>query len=176
MAKGTTEKIKKKAERVLEEYEFDDKSIKEVRAYIIECKKSFEKGEFSGEDLNFLKECMIFVQCNYEEIELFCRICVKLNVYKTAIYFIMENIDNEGILPEERTKLIHLRENIVYAIRKRTAINMLQEGIKDTMSIAQRVGLPEVEVVGLKRKLQESKILLVAGSNVERGEEGLEIG
>lgn len=172
----TREKIKKKAERVLEEYEFDDKSIKEVRAYIIECKKSFEKGEFSGEDLNFLKECMIFVQCNYEEIELFCRICVKLNVYKTAIYFIMENIDNEGILPEERTKLIHLRENIVYAIRKRTAINMLQEGIKDTMSIAQRVGLPEVEVVGLKRKLQESKILLVAGSNVERGEEGLEIG
>ena len=171
------EKIKKKAERALEEYEFDDKSIKEVRAYIIECKKSFEKGEFSEEDLNFLRECMIFVQCNYREIELFCGICIKLDMYRTAIYFIMENIDNEDILPEERTKLVHLRENMVYAIRKRAAMNMLQEGIEDTRSIAQSVGLLEIEIVRLKRELQESKIsAVIARNNGKKEDEELEIG
>jgi len=60
--------IERKARKAVDDYEYKEKSIKNVRAYIKECKKDFEKGEFLRKDLEFLMECMIFVQCNFQEI------------------------------------------------------------------------------------------------------------
>ncbi len=54
-------------------------------------------------------ECMIFVQCNFQEIELFSRICNYFSEYKMARDFILENIDNEDIQPDEKVKLKKLR-------------------------------------------------------------------
>jgi len=157
--------IEKKAKRTLHKYEFDDESIKIVREYIAECKKSFEEGSFLRRDLEFLKECMIFIQCNYKEIQLFCRICIKFNAYKAASYFITENLDNEDILPEEKINLMELRTSIEYAIRKEEALRMLQSGNEDTDQIAKKTRILEVEVIDLKRKLCESRIGTTGGEN-----------
>lgn len=113
-----------------------DRNIKNVRAYIQECQLSFEQGKLTENELDFLAECLIFVQCNSEDIEMFSKMCIHFYAYTKASHFIGENIYNDSILPEERTKLRSLREHIDYAIKKEKAAHMLRLGNGDARNIS----------------------------------------
>lgn len=161
--------IKKRAIRALDKYEYTTASIKKVRAYIAECQKSFEEGTFSRKEMYFLMECMIFVQCACKEIELFSRMCIHFNEYNMASDFIAENNDNEGITPKEREKLMKLRDSVNYAIKKEQALEFLKQGNQSPSQIAENTGILEVEVIGLKRKLDEQRVALIGGKKSEDG-------
>lgn len=162
--------IEEKARKAVDDYDFKDKNIKIVRSYIAECKKSFEEGTFLKKDLDFLMECLIFVQCNCKEIEFFSKICISYNEYKMASRFIIENIDNEDILPEEKIKLKSFRQSIEHIIKKENALKMLRYGNKTAKQISEETGLLEVEIIELQRRLDEEKIAVI-GDGCTQGEE-----
>lgn len=159
------DELERKARNVLKGYQFTNRNIKIVRNYITECEESFAKGKFIKENLNFLMECLIFVQCNSKEIEFFCKMCIYFNEYEIANNFIIESIDNEGIKPEQKAKLIKLQENIKAAIRKEKIIRMLRRGEHDTKQIAEDVGVSEVEVLRIRKKLNEERIMMLRGKD-----------
>lgn len=156
--------IERRARKAIDDYEYKEKSIKNVRAYIGECRKSFEKGIFLRQDLDFLMECMIFVQCNCKEIELFSRMCILFNESKMARDFISENIDNEDIKPEEKVKLKEWRRNIDYAMKKEKALNLLRDGKKTPKEIFEATGVLEVDVIGLRKTLEKEKLSMIEGA------------
>jgi len=157
--------IERKARKAVDDYEYKEKSIKNVRAYIKECKKDFEKGEFLRKDLEFLMECMIFVQCNFQEIELFSRICNYFSEYKMARDFILENIDNEDIQPDEKVKLKKCSQDINYAMKQDKALEMLRSGTQTIQQISNATGIREVDVIKLKRNLNEQTVSFLGNSN-----------
>lgn len=167
--KAESNEEKRKAEiesgaiKAIDDYSYTPRSIKKVRAYIEECKKSFENGSFSKDKMEFLMECLIFVQCNCREIEMFSRMCIKFNEYKMASMFIAENLDNEGITQEEQTKLKKLRESVNYAIRKQNALKFLKMGGITSEEIAQRTGVREVDVIKLKKALEARRVSMMDG-------------
>lgn len=164
--------IEEKARKVIDDYNFTDKNIKIVRVYIEECKKSFEEGEFLKKDLDFLMECMIFVQCNCKEIEFFSKICISYNEYQMASRFIAENIDNEDILPEEKVKLRSFRQSIEHTIKKENALKILRYSNKAAKQISEETGLLEVEVIELKRRIDAEKIAIIGDGSTQGEEDG----
>lgn len=81
---------------------------------------------------------------------MFSKICIQFYAYNMASMFIAENIDNDGISKEERTKLCELRENINYAIKKDMALHLIQISGKDAKYISEKTGVSEVDVIKLK--------------------------
>lgn len=143
------------ARKAVDDYEYKDKSIEDVRKYIEECKKIFEKGKFKKKDLYFLEECMIFVQCNFKEIELFSKMCIYFNENEMAIEFISDNIDNEDIKPEEKIKLNNLKTNIADIIKKENVLEMLTIGTITTKEISKTTGVIESDVIELQKELNK---------------------
>lgn len=111
--------------------------------------------------MDFLMECMIFVQCDCREIELFSKMCIHFNEYNRASAFIGENMDNEGVTPEERKKLTKLRDTVKYAIRKENALRLIKIGGMTPAEIAHETGILEVDVIKLRRALEERKVSLI---------------
>ncbi len=143
------------AKKAVDDYEYKEKSIEDVRKYIEECRKNFEKGKFLKKDLYFLEECMIFVQCNFKEIELFSKMCIYFNENEMAREFISENIDNEDIKPEEKIKLNNLRTNIGDIIKKENVLEMLRIGTITTKEISKSTGVIESDVIELQKELNK---------------------
>lgn len=157
--------VKARAIRILDKYELNDKNIKNVRAYISDCRESFEEGKFLRSEIDFLMECMIFIQCNCKEIELVSKMCIHFNEYRKGMNFIAENIDNEGISRDEREKLKALRNSMDYAIRKQHALQRLKLGDTDVEQIARLTGLREVDVLKLRNGIEEARVAMINGTN-----------
>jgi hypothetical protein len=155
----------------LDKYIFDDKNIKNVRAYIADCKESFEEGNFQRSDIDFLMECMIFIQCNCKEIELVSKMCIHFNEYRRGMNFIAENIDNEGISRDEREKLMSLRNSMEYAIRQEQALQRIKAGDTDVQQIARATGIREVDVLKLRKKIEEESINMFDGSSRKKDDD-----
>ncbi len=165
------ELVKARAIRALDKYIFDDKNIKNVRAYIADCKESFEEGNFQRSDIDFLMECMIFIQCNCKEIELVSKMCIHFNEYRRGMNFIAENIDNEGISRDEREKLMSLRNSMEYAIRQEQALQRIKAGDTDVQQIARATGIREVDVLKLRKKIEEESINMFDGSSRKKDDD-----
>lgn len=143
----------KKVKRILEKWVTDEKSIEIVKQYIDSCKSCNEKGIFPEESLLILKEAIEFIQGGVLEIIVFCKICISMGKNKTAYNFISRNIGNEGISAEDKEKLRKLQIEIRYTIKKEEAVQMLKTGVKDCKYIATRLGISEIDVIRLQRKL-----------------------
>ena len=165
------ELVKARAIRALDKYIFNDKNIKNVRAYIADCKESFEEGNFQRSDIDFLMECMIFIQCNCKEIELVSKMCIHFNEYRRGMNFIAENIDNEGISRDEREKLMSLRNSMEYAIRQEQALQRIKAGDTDVQQIARATGIREVDVLKLRKKIEEESINMFDGSSRKKDDD-----
>ena len=98
---------------------------------------------------------MIFVQCNFKEIELFSKMCIYFNENEMAREFISENIDNEDIKPEEKIKLNNLRTNIGDIIKKENVLEMLRIGTITTKEISKSTGVIESDVIELQKELNK---------------------
>lgn len=100
-----------------------------------------------------LEECMDFIEVGADDIRMFSKICISFELYKKASVFISNNIDNSGITEEEKIRLEKLQQSIKYANKRKTAVNMISSGEKDAKAISQRTGIPEGDVIEMKKRL-----------------------
>ncbi len=143
--------MKEKAMRAI--LEITPRSQKTIRTYVNECRIMIEAGEFEEEDLEFLGECMTNIQCNYEDIEVFSRMCVSFRKYSLASKFIGENINNSSISKEERERLQMLNDNIRYAVKREMALSMICNGETDISRIMEKTGALEVDIVKMQKRI-----------------------
>ena len=148
------EVLRKKKDRVLEDFELTEKDLNIVRSYISNCSERFKYGEFQEIEILELEESIVLLEGNAGDIKLFLRIYVFLGLYKKASVFISNNIDNPGITDEEKNKLRTVQRSINYATRKQNAVNMISNGVTDAKFIASQVGIPEVDVIEMQNRLR----------------------
>ncbi len=133
--------------------------------------ESFEEGNFQRSEIDFLMECMIFIQCNCKEIELVSKMCIHFNEYRRGMNFIAENIDNEGISRDEREKLMSLRNSMEYAIRQEQALQRIKAGDTDVQQIARATGIREVDVLKLRKKIEEESVNMFDGTSRKKDDD-----
>lgn len=73
----------------------------------------------------------------------------------------MLNINNDGITREQIEKLVALRGNIQYAVKKEKALEQLKSGNKSIAEIVRDTGVLEVDVLKLRRVLQSRNIAML---------------
>lgn len=144
-------KLENRSQKILEDFADTGRNISTVKAYLDSCLEIFERNEFKKEKLDFLGECIEFVQGGAKYIEFFAKMCIVSREYEKANFFISANINNEGIKKEERLKLRELQQNITYAMNKEKAIHIIyEEGIEDVSQIMRRTNLSEATILQLK--------------------------
>ena len=74
--------------------------------------------------------------------------------YGRARSVIASNIDNDGITLEEQDRLMRLSKGMRYAMKRVSALNMLTKGINDTNLIANEIGISEVDVIRMQKRLK----------------------
>ena len=79
--------------------------------------------------------------------------------------FILENIDNEDIQPDEKVKLKKCSQDINYAMKQDKALEMLRSGTQTIQQISNATGIREVDVIKLKRNLNEQTVSFLENSN-----------
>lgn len=147
--------IKARAQKTLDNFEYNSKGIGKVKAYIDQVRSRFEENPESvkKEELDFLDECIVFVQGGADDILLFARICVSMKDYNRAKKFISLNIDNDGITNVDQTRLMKVIHSISYAIKKCTALDMIMKGQEDTNLIATELHMNEVDIIRIKNRV-----------------------
>lgn len=156
-----SELIEKRAIKIMDEYINTEKNENAIKEYIQDCKRKFAEDKFEFEDLDFLRECILFVQGGLQEIEIFSRICIRFGEYENALKFIRENImHNEKITFEEKGKLEELKKIIVNAENKLKAKKMLQAGYTDINEVAIATGASRSDVENLKKELISNVLFL----------------
>lgn len=156
-----SELIEKRAIKIMDEYINTEKNENAIKEYIQDCKRKFAEDKFEFEDLDFLRECILFVQGGLQEIEIFSRICIRFGEYENALKFIRENImHNEKITFEEKGKLEELKKIIVNAENKLKAKKMLQAGHTDINEVAIATGASRSDVENLKKELISNVLFL----------------
>jgi len=158
-----SEVLGKKVNKVLEDFEMTEKDIQTVRAYIENCSQRFKYGEFPEIELPKLEECIDFVIGQASDIKLYSRVCVSFGLYKKASVFISNNIDNDGINPEDKLKLKKFQRSINYANQRQNAVNMISRGTKDAKFISAQTGIAEVDVLDMQKRLGQGLEIDVKG-------------
>lgn len=159
------ELIEKRAIKIMDEYINSEKNENAIREYIQDCKRLFLEDKFEVENLEFLRECILFVQGGLQEIEIFSRICIRFGEYENALKFIRENImHNDKITFEEKRKLEELKKIIVNTENKLKAKKMLQMGYTDINEIVAATGASRSDVEKLKKELI-ANVLFLKSSN-----------
>ena len=146
--------IKRKTERVLDSYIVNKPNRITVRKYISECKLKIENKSISKEDLEILKEVIIFLDSGEKDISLYVKGCIIFGEYTKAIKFINSTIDNEGVTSEGKIKLQFLKSDLKQAERESNAINIIYAGLSDPKQISERTGLTEVDAIRLMKKFK----------------------
>lgn len=156
-----SELIEKRAIKIIDEYINTEKNENAIKEYIQDCKRKFAEDKFEFKDLDFLRECILFVQGGLQEIEIFSRICIRFGEYENALKFIRENIvHNEKITFEEKGKLEELKKIIVNAENKLKAKKMLQAGYTNINEVAIATGASRSDVANLKKELISNVLFL----------------
>lgn len=148
-------KVRARAQNTLDNFEYNSQGIKRVREYISQVRSRFEEDPESvkKEELDFLDECIVFVQGGADDILLFSRICVGMKEYSKAKKFISLNIDNDGITIVDQTRLMKVINSLVYAIKKQEALDMIMKGQEDTNLIAFELHMKEIDVIRIKNRV-----------------------
>ena len=146
--------IKRKTERVLDSYIVNKPNRITVRKYISECKLKIENKSISKEDLEILKEVIIFLDSGEKDISLYVKGCIIFGEYTKAIKFINSTMDNEGVTSEGKIKLQFLKSDLKQAERESNAINIIYAGLSDPKQISERTGLTEVDAIRLMKKFK----------------------
>ncbi|MBR3614507.1 MAG: hypothetical protein IKL55_04960 [Clostridia bacterium] len=148
------EVLRKKKDRVLDDFELTEKDLKIVRSYIDNCGERFKYGEFPEIEIPELEESIGLLEGNTSDIKLFSRVCVFFGLYKKASVFISNNIDNPDVAEEEKNTLRKIQRSINYANRKQNAVNMISKGVTDAKFISAQVGISEVDVMEMQNRLK----------------------
>lgn len=147
------ESLRRKKNKILSDFDVSEFDIKIIRDYIKNCEDRFHHGEFSEIEFLELEECMNYIDVGVDDITMFSKICIAFGLYKKASVFISSNIDNSGISEEDKIRLGELQTGIKYANKRKTVVNMILSGEKDEKFISQRAGIPEVDVIEMKKRL-----------------------
>ncbi len=153
MSPGT---IRKRAKGAMRTHNFSREGMKNVREYISSVRERFDKNpeKVKREELEDLDQSIVFIQGGLEELLLFSKICVYMQEYGRARSVIASNIDNDGITLEEQDRLMRLSKGMRYAMKRVSALNMLTKGINDTNLIANEIGISEVDVIRMQKRLK----------------------
>lgn len=151
--------LRKKKERVLEDFELTDKDMEVMRNYIENCRERFKYGEFQEIELPELEESIGFIEGDARDIRFFAKVCARFGLYKKASVFISNNIDNPGVTKEEKNTLKQIQISINYATRRQKAVNMISNGFKDAKVISAQTGIAEVDVLEMKRRMGKGDIV-----------------
>lgn len=145
--------LRKKKDRVLDDFELTEKDINIMKSYIQNCRERFAHDEFFEIELPELEESIGFIEGDARDIRFFARVCTAFGLYKKASVFISNNIDNQGITKEEKATLKTIQSSINYANRRQNAVNMISNGFKDAKVISVQTGIAEVDVLEMKRRM-----------------------
>lgn len=150
--------LEKEAQRVLETYNYTESNSLKVTKYLENCLEVLSMEEqneikLDREKLDFLGECIQFVQGGMRYIEFFIKSCIDFREYEKARMFILNNINNKTVKEQEKTKLKNLQRSLEYAIRKEKATYMIYDmGINDVQQIVKNTGLLEVDVLRIRNQ------------------------
>ncbi len=148
----TIARLQKRVEDIIEKYSYTELNVGIVKKYLDMVQENVVPKNFDKSKLDFLKESIEFAQGGRKDIEYFAQVCIAFRQYQKANRFISENIDNATVKKEERAKLRELQKSITHTIKREKAINMIYEdGVTDIPLIMKETGLPETEILQIRK-------------------------
>lgn len=147
--------LEDKAGRILDRFDYETKNVKLVTSYIDKCMELYGEVGYPREKLDFLGECISFVQGGSDQIKFFTQVCISYREYDRAINFISQNIDNETVQKNEKNDLRKLQKELKYARAQEKAVDIFIKENATPEVVAKRTGILLVDAIKLKRKMQQ---------------------
>lgn len=148
-----------KIKKLSSEYEGKPKQKKSLEECVEFFKKDIQQGKFDKENINYLEQAILFLDKDYENIEVFIRYCIKQEEYKRANGFIAYYLNDYSINEKEKEKLRILHQEIKSAWKKSDAIKLIvNSNNSSNEKIARNTGNGITDIIALKREVETNAL------------------
>lgn len=159
--------LENRCSKMLKKSEYTPKGILLVKEYIKKSLELYTPKNFPYETLDFLGECIFFVEGDGNAIKFFAQSCIAHMEYDKADKFISQNIGNEGVEKKDRIALRKLQSELKYAKLQERAINMFLTEDLTPEEVSKRTGILLTDAIRIKRSIQNKNLKKVVKNDTE---------